>query len=84
MSGSYTIGYLMDFNHKRTEREYCIEHNLPFDTRITTKTHPDFPIEYARMRNTWWITALFIVCTAVYPCLSAHPNRYPLWVRPVL
>ncbi|GLI79722.1 nuclear aminoacylation-dependent tRNA export pathway component [Penicillium ochrochloron] len=66
MSGSYTIGYLMDFNHKRTEREYCIKHNLPLDTRITTKTHPDFPIEYARMRNTWWITALFIVCTAVY------------------
>ena len=66
MSGSYTIGYLMDFNHKRTEREYCVQHNLPLDTRITTKTHPDFPIEYARMRNTWWITALFIVCTAVY------------------
>jgi hypothetical protein len=46
----------MDFNHKRTEREYCIKHNLPLDTRITTKTHPDFPIEYARI----------IVCTAVY------------------
>jgi hypothetical protein len=66
MSGSYTIGYLMDFNHKRTEREYCVKHNLPLESRITTKTHPDFPIEYARMRNTWWITALFIVCTAVY------------------
>ncbi|KAJ5736371.1 uncharacterized protein N7483_001496 [Penicillium malachiteum] len=66
MSGSYTIGYLMDYNHKRTEREYCQQNNLPLDTRITTKTHPDFPIEYARMRNTWWITALFIVCTAVY------------------
>lgn len=56
----------MDFNHKRTEREYCIKHNLPLDTRITSKTHPDFPIEYARMRNTWWISALFIACTAVY------------------
>ncbi|KAJ5689601.1 hypothetical protein N7462_003993 [Penicillium macrosclerotiorum] len=73
MSGSYSIGYLMDFNHKRTEREYCIQHNLPLDTRITTKTHPDFPIEYARMRNTWWITALFIVCSAVYGVsLRAH------------
>lgn len=66
MSGSYSIGYLMDYNHKRTEREYCTEHNLPLETRITTKSHPDFPIEYARMRNTWWITALFIFCTAVY------------------
>jgi hypothetical protein len=56
----------MDYNHKRTEREYCVEHNLPLETRITSKTHSDFPIEYARMRNTWWITALFIICTAVY------------------
>jgi MFS family permease len=66
MTGSYTIGYLMDFNHKRTEREYCQQHNLPIDTRINLKSHPDFPIEYARMRNTWWITAIFIVCVSVY------------------
>ncbi|KAJ5164881.1 Major facilitator superfamily domain general substrate transporter [Penicillium coprophilum] len=66
MTGSYTIGYLMDFNHKRTEREYCQQHNLPIETRINSKSHPDFPIEYARMRNTWWITTIFIVCVAVY------------------
>lgn len=66
MSGSYTIGYLMDYNHKVTEREYCMRHNLPVETRINSKTHPDFPIEIARMRNTWWITALFIACTAAY------------------
>lgn len=66
MSGSYTIGYLMDYNHKRTEHEYCQHHKLPLDTRISTKTHPDFPIETARMRNTWWIIALFIVSTALY------------------
>ncbi|KAJ5563660.1 hypothetical protein N7535_008824 [Penicillium sp. DV-2018c] len=66
MTGSYTIGYLMDFNHKRTERQYCQQHNLPIDTRINLKSHPDFPIEYARMRNTWWITAIFIVCVSVY------------------
>ncbi|KAJ5794787.1 hypothetical protein N7457_001386 [Penicillium paradoxum] len=66
MTGAYTIGYLMDFNHKRTEREYCQQHNLPLDTRINSKSHPDFPIEYARMRNTWWLTAIFVVCVAVY------------------
>ncbi|KAJ6001105.1 hypothetical protein N7481_001514 [Penicillium waksmanii] len=66
MSGSYSIGYLMDFNHKRTEREYCQQHNLPLDTRIDSKSHPDFPIEKARMRNSWWITATFIICVAVY------------------
>ena len=66
MSGSYSIGYLMDYNHRRTEREYCMRNNMPLETRISSKSHPDFPIEYARMRNTWWITAVFIVCTAVY------------------
>ena len=56
----------MDYNHKRTEREYCRKHNLPINTRITSKTHPGFPIEYARMRNTWWITALFMVSVTFY------------------
>ncbi|CAG8187995.1 unnamed protein product [Penicillium nalgiovense] len=72
MTGSYTIGYLMDFNHKRTEREYCQQHNLPTETRINLKSHPDFPIEYARMRNTWWITAIFIVCVSVYGFIIAY------------
>lgn len=66
MCGSYTTGYLMDYNHKKTEREYCQKHNLPAETRITSKSHPDFPIEYARTRNTWWISAVFIIATAVY------------------
>ncbi|ODM15128.1 hypothetical protein SI65_09367 [Aspergillus cristatus] len=66
MSGSYTIGYLMDYNHKLTEREYAAKHNIPTDCQISLKTHPDFPIEYARMRNTWWIVTVFIMCTAVY------------------
>ncbi|KAE8309789.1 major facilitator superfamily domain-containing protein [Aspergillus transmontanensis] len=66
MSGSYTIGYLMDYNHRLTEHEYCEKHNYPPGTRVNLKTHPDFPIETARMRNTWWITGIFIVCVAVY------------------
>ncbi|KAJ5833329.1 hypothetical protein N7474_001640 [Penicillium riverlandense] len=78
MSGSYTIGYLMDYNHRKTEREYCHRHSLPLDTRITTKTHPDFPIEHARMRNTWWITALFITCTAVYGVSLKMPLALPI------
>ncbi|OJJ48830.1 hypothetical protein ASPZODRAFT_90739 [Penicilliopsis zonata CBS 506.65] len=66
MAGSYSIGYLMDYNHRKTEREYCQQNGYPADTRITAKTHKDFPIERARMRNTWWITALFLVCTVVF------------------
>lgn len=68
----------MDFNHRRTELEYCQRHNLPFATRITTKTHPDFPIEHARMRNTWWITALFILCTAAYGASLKMPLALPI------
>ncbi|OGM51061.1 hypothetical protein ABOM_000292 [Aspergillus bombycis] len=73
MSGSYTIGYLMDYNHHLTEREYCARQNYPLDMRVNLKTHPDFPIETARMRNTWWITILFIVCVAVYG-VSLHTH----------
>ena len=44
MSGSYTIGYLMDYNHKRTERDYCRKNNLPFETLASqpkpTQTSP--------------------------------------------
>lgn len=67
------MGYLMDFNHKRTEREYCHQHGYPLDTRITSKTHKDFHIEKARMRNTWPVIAVFVVCTAVYgESLNTH------------
>ncbi|OJJ96760.1 hypothetical protein ASPACDRAFT_46282 [Aspergillus aculeatus ATCC 16872] len=66
MSGSYLVGYLMDYNHRLTEREYCEKHGYPAGTRVNLKSHSDFPIEVARMRNTWWITGIFIVTTAVY------------------
>lgn len=56
----------MDYNHRLTEREHCQKNGYPAETRITLKSHPDFPIEVARMRNTWWIIALFIVTVAVY------------------
>ncbi|KAE8145243.1 MFS general substrate transporter [Aspergillus avenaceus] len=66
ISGSYLVGYLMDYNHRLTEREYCRQRGYASETRINLKSHPDFPIEIARMRNTWWIVGLFIGTTAVY------------------
>ncbi|KAE8382082.1 major facilitator superfamily domain-containing protein [Aspergillus bertholletiae] len=66
ISGSYLVGYLMDYNHKLTEREYCKQHGYPSGTRVNLKSHPDFPIEVARMRHIWWIVGLFILATAVY------------------
>ena len=66
MSGSYLVGYLMDYNHRVTEREYSQNHNYPAEARINLKSHPEFPIEVARLRNTRWIIARFVVITAVY------------------
>jgi hypothetical protein len=67
------MGYLMDINHRKTEREYCSQHGHPLDTRITSKTHKHFHIEKARMRNTWPIVAVFVVCTAIYgESLNTH------------
>ncbi|KAF7596290.1 hypothetical protein BBP40_002434 [Aspergillus hancockii] len=66
ISGSYLLGYLMDYNHRSTEREYCEQRGYPSGTRANLKTQPDFLIEVARMRNTWWIVGLFIVATAIY------------------
>ncbi|OKL57496.1 hypothetical protein UA08_06890 [Talaromyces atroroseus] len=66
MSGSYSVGYLMDYNYRKTEREYCQKRGYPSGTRVTPKSHADFPIELARNRNTWWVIALFVVCTALF------------------
>ncbi|KAL2013539.1 hypothetical protein VTN00DRAFT_1064 [Thermoascus crustaceus] len=66
MAGSFLTGRLMDFNHRKTEKEYSVQHGYPTSQRINSKSHPDFPIEYARMRNTWWIIALNVASTAAY------------------
>ena len=56
----------MDYNYRLTEREYCRQHGYPASTRIYLKTHSDFPIEIARMRNTWWIIVLFVITMGFY------------------
>lgn len=66
MSGSFATGWLMDRDHRRTEEEYCKSHGLPPETRINSKSHEDFPIEYARLRNNWWIILVFVASTTAY------------------
>ncbi|EAW12522.1 uncharacterized protein ACLA_009450 [Aspergillus clavatus NRRL 1] len=41
MLGSYLIGYLMDYNHRLTEREYCEKQGYPAGTRVNLKSHSD-------------------------------------------
>lgn len=42
ISGSCLVGYLMDHNHRLTEREYCQKNNHPTETRINLKS-PEIP-----------------------------------------
>lgn len=66
MIGSYSTGILMNHNHRKTQHEYCRTHGYPTSTRIDSKSHPDFSIEVARTRNTWWIIALFTIALGGY------------------
>jgi MFS family permease len=67
------MGHIMDRDHRRTEVEYCQKRGWPTDTRITTKSHEDFHIERARLRNNWWIILIFVAATTGYGfSLSTH------------
>jgi MFS family permease len=66
MSGSFATGYLMDRDHRRTEVEYCKARGYPLETRINSKSHEDFPIEKARLRNNWWIVLIFVATVIAY------------------
>jgi hypothetical protein len=62
----FTIGYLMDYDLKVTEKHYRAMHGLDASDTLNFKTHEDFPIERARLRNLWWITLVFISTVAGY------------------
>lgn len=69
----------MDRDHQRYEVKYCKSHGHPVETRINLRSHPDFPIERARLYNNWWVVLLFVGCTAGYGfCLEASRNIMPL------
>ncbi|RDL37280.1 uncharacterized protein BP5553_04713 [Venustampulla echinocandica] len=62
----FSIGHLIDRDFRITEANYRKMHRLEKDIALDYKTLPDFPIERARLRNTWWITLAFIGATAAY------------------
>lgn len=65
--GSAVIGHFMTRDFKAAESDYKTEHNLPEDYKLPAKNLPaEFPIEHARQRQLWWVTALFVITTGFY------------------
>ncbi|RDW70965.1 MFS transporter-17 [Coleophoma cylindrospora] len=72
--GSTIIGKLMTNDFKAAEVTYRQVNNLPADYKLPSKNLPaNFPIEHARLRHLPWITAIFVVATAVYGFTLAIP-----------
>lgn len=66
VAGSTLTGYLMNYDYKRTEKEYRKSKNIPEDVKLNAKGEDDFPIEKARLRNIWWIVLIFVITTILY------------------
>ncbi|CZS95425.1 related to synaptic vesicle transporter SVOP and related transporters (major facilitator superfamily) [Rhynchosporium agropyri] len=66
VAGSYLTGRLMDHDYRIIETRYREQKGLPSETPLNRKELLDFPIEQCRLRNIWWIVAVFILCTALY------------------
>lgn len=58
----------MTHDYNKTELEFRITKDLPSDTTIPLPktTMQDFPIEKSRLRSSWWIVSIFILCTSLY------------------
>ncbi|KAJ3455789.1 hypothetical protein MRS44_017271 [Fusarium solani] len=73
--GSTIIGKLLNRDYAMTEENYKSSHGFKANHKFSKKALPDdFPIERARLRNLWWITALFIVSTAGYGWTLSFPS----------
>lgn len=73
----FLTGYLIDHDMRAVENKYRIMYDLEKDMRLDHKTLPDFPIERARLRNSWWIALIFICTTAGYGFSFSAPTIGP-------
>jgi MFS family permease len=62
----FLMGYLMDHDMRVVGNEYRNMYDIEKDVSLDHTILPDFPIERARLRNSWWITLIFIGTTAGY------------------
>jgi MFS family permease len=66
MMGAYVTGKLSKRDWRIMEQQYRAEKNIPGSVPLNKKHLADFPFEKARMRNIWWMVAIFIITTALY------------------
>jgi len=71
----------MDRNYRKEATAYKQEHGLPEDTELKQQAYPDFPLERARLTNTWWLLGLFSASTAVYGFSAEWHIAIPLTMQ---
>lgn len=76
--GSLVTGRLMDWEYKRVAILYREAKGLEVDEEIDKDSHPDFPLEKARLASTWWLLLLFCVSTGVYGYATQWHIAVPL------
>lgn len=73
--GSAIVAKLMTRDFRACEDAYKSDNNLPDDYTIPTRAIPaGFTIEHARLRNLWWIVALFIASVIGYGFSMSVPQ----------
>lgn len=79
VAGSLITGKILDWDYRRTEKEYKQAHNLPHSTTLNKKALSDFPIEKARLRSSYPLITTFILTTALYGySIRSHILALPL------
>ncbi|KAK8119586.1 MFS general substrate transporter [Apiospora kogelbergensis] len=67
IAGSSLVGCLMTRDFRAAEAAYNAAHGLPATYKPPARAIPaDFPLERTRLRHLPWITALFVLSTAMY------------------
>ena len=56
----------MDYNYKKTVKEYRKTHKIPATIEINRKELQDFPVEHARLRRMWLIVIVFIATVTLF------------------
>ncbi|KIV99861.1 uncharacterized protein PV09_08529 [Verruconis gallopava] len=56
----------MDRDYKRAAQEYRRKYGLSDDIKLKQQDFPDFPIEAARLRSVYVLSAIFSISTAIY------------------
>ncbi|KID96158.1 Major facilitator superfamily transporter, partial [Metarhizium majus ARSEF 297] len=81
--GSAVAGKLMTREFVRSERVYLQRHpSATPPSRNKKDLPPNFPIEHARLRHAPWISALFIVATALYGFTVLPAAQLSIVARP--